>query len=95
MNYCCSTFIEEIRFFPENARTSIHIIRMHKGYDLLVVSSPSLPDFELILEPKVESDYDRVRLCIMDAISQCKDIEEMPDCLDKAFQESFADLLIA
>jgi hypothetical protein len=40
------------------------------------------------------SDYERVKLAIMDAIFECEDMEELLDHLSEIFEDGFDDILV-
>ena len=90
-----STFTEEIRFSPDNDPWNVHRIDLHSGYDLLVITSPSIPRFHYLFALRNDYEYDLVKQSITETLARCRSIEELTGSLDKVFRRNFADLLVS
>ena len=94
MMYRGSSFVEMIAFCPAGEPQNTHYIEMRKGDGMFTVSYCCDPDWCYGFYMDNQSDYERVKFNIMDAIFECEDTEELLDNLNEVFQDGFADILI-
>ena len=96
MVYCGTNMIESIVFHTAGDSDNQHCITMTKHADRPVFTVRCCCDLEWHYDFWMEnnSDYERVKFNIMEAIFECEDIEALLVVLSEIFEDGFADILI-
>ena len=94
MMYRGSSFVELIAFCPNGEPENTHFIEMHKGDGMFWVTYCCDADWCYEFYMYNQSDYERVKFNIMEAIFECEDTDELLNTLSEIFQDGFADILI-
>lgn len=94
MVYRGSSFVEMIAMHPDGMPEETHFIEMHKADGMFQVTYCCDPDWCYRFAMNTQSDYERVKFNIMEAIFECDCEEELLDNLSTIFEDGFADILI-
>lgn len=94
MMYCGSAFVERIGFCTDGDAKNMHYIEMCKYDGMFTVSFCCSEDWDYSFYMDSQSDYERVKFNIMDAIFECDTIEELLHELSDVFEDGFSDILI-
>lgn len=93
----CSTMNEEtILMHPEDDLNETHYINliMSNHEPKFFVTCCCDEDWIWELYYTSKTDYDRVKWCIMDLLSECENMYQLMDLLDEVFVEVFADMIV-
>ena len=87
---------EKIAFHYVGDFENMHYINMAKSIDEPVFYVSCCCDLDWIYEFKMKnnSDYERVKYCIMETIFECEDMDELLDVLGERLSDGFHCLLI-
>ena len=98
MIYCSTTTVEEIGVHPMDN------MKNHQNVELTKIGDESIFTVELFdeldkdwvwaFEMSCHSDYERVKLAIFDAISECETMRELGRTLNAIFYECFERILL-
>ena len=94
MVYHGTVVSEKIAFYPAGEPSKMHYIELAKSSnDPIFWVSCCYEDwfYEFALESN--SDYERVKFNIMEAIFECEDMDELLTCLSEVFEDGFANIL--
>ena len=87
---------ELIAFVNEGNMEEAHYIELTKVIDkpTFLVTSCCDPDWGYEFMIDNNSDYDRVKFCIIEAIYECETMEELLKSLSEIFEEGFGCILV-
>lgn len=88
---------ECIVFHPLNDEENIWCVEMTRYGDIPMFSvymDDGTEEWNWEFEMFTPSDYDRVKLCIFNAVEKCETMLELACVLDSFFRDDFADILI-
>ena len=90
------TSVHEMIQFQAIGDPDFHFIEMIKSADEPTFSVICCCEPEWYYEFYMEnnSDYERVKMTIMDEVFDCQDVEELLDELNDIFEEMFEDILV-
>lgn len=96
MVYYGTDIVEYIVFHPEGNYEDKHLIGMTKHSDAPIFTVDCCCDSEWHYDFWMEnnSDYERVKLCIMEAVFECEDMDALMVVLSEIFEDGFEDILI-
>ena len=94
MVYRKTVFAEQIKYCPAGENDNTHYVQIEKRDRFFVVGFCCDTEREYRFRLESESDYERVKFNIMEAIFKCDDPEELMDYLENVFDDGFASILI-
>ena len=96
MNYCGTSFTEDIYLCNANDVNDEHCVSLIKGCDepVFYVTTCCNSDWIWAFYMDGESNYEMIKHTIMDAAFECHDMFELMDMLDEIFEEDFDDIVV-
>lgn len=87
---------EVIQFHPIGYKNELHFIEMAKSANgpTFSVTCCCDPDWYYEFYMENNSDYERVKMAILDSVFNCDDVEELMDELSEIFEDGFEDILV-
>jgi hypothetical protein len=96
MVYHGTVVSERIGFYPAGDPANLHYIEITKAPNepLFWVSSCCDEDWFYTFAFESNSDYERIKYNIMEAVFKCESMNELLVCLSEIFEDGFSDILI-
>lgn len=96
MIYHGTSVHEMIQFHPIGCKNELHFIEMTKSAEgpTFSVMCCCDPDWYYEFYMENNSDYERVKMAILDSVFNCDDVEELMDELSEIFEDGFEDILV-
>ena len=87
---------ELIVFHAMNNSDDKHFIELYKPMDSQVLTVGCCCDrnWEYKFYITSNSDYERIKFNIMEAVLECDDVDELLDALSEIFENGFADIIV-
>lgn len=96
MIYHGTDLVEVIQVHPMDAMNETHYINLVKCADepMFYVNCCCDEDWGYEFQMNNNSDYERVKLNIFDAIWECEDMDSLMRVLSETFEDGFANILV-
>lgn len=96
MVYYGTNISEKIMIHPAGEQDNIHFIKMTKYADAPMFSVTYCCDeaWNYTFWMENNSDYERVKMVIMDCIFECEDMDALIRILGEALEDGFEDILV-
>ena len=96
MVYCSTGSLERLFFHPNNNLEERHWVDLEMSNCGATFSVTMCCDDEWVWEFYYTSktDYERVKMCIIDMLYECNNMYELMSLLDEVFLEVFEDMLV-
>lgn len=96
MVYYGTNTSERIMIYPAGEQENMHFIEMTKFADapMFSVTCCCDDDWGYLFWMENNSDYERVRLTIMDCIFDCEDMDALIRILSETLEDGFASILV-